>query len=113
MSQTPWRLCAQGAAFYFVRSAEHDIADLHRLAHDAQSKTVTTLDCSRPSHTKPACPCCHFPCRPLLTAGFAGHLGPPAPPKWFKERVAAYGLIGVAAASCALWARKRSSSWSK
>ena len=56
VSQTPWLLCAQGAAFYFVRSAEHDIADLHRLAHDAQSKTVTTLDCSRPSHTKPTCP---------------------------------------------------------
>ena len=72
MSQTPWLLCAQGAAFYFVRSAEHDIADLHRLAHDAQSKTVTTLDCSRPSHTKPACPCCHFAVTPAADGGVCG-----------------------------------------
>ena len=32
-----------GAAFYFVRSAEHDIIDMHRLAHDAKGKSVTTL----------------------------------------------------------------------
>lgn len=58
------------AAFYFVRSAEHDIIDLNRLAHDAKGKTITTLDCSIP----------------------------PAPmPKMFKERVALWGLVGVGA----------------
>eukprot|EP01044_Picomonas_judraskeda_P008111 COSAG03_NODE_906_length_5397_cov_103.062099_4_plen_85_part_00 len=58
------------AAFYFVRSAEHDIIDLNRLVHDAKGKTTTTLDCSIP----------------------------PAPmPRMFKERVALWGLVGVGA----------------
>jgi hypothetical protein len=68
------------AAFYFVRSAEHDIVDIHRLAHDAKGKTTTTLDCSIPA----------------------------APPKLFKERVALYGIVvGVAGIGTMINKRRR------
>ncbi len=68
------------AALYFVRSAEHDIIDLNRLAHDAKGKTTTTLDCSIP----------------------------PAPmPKMFKERVALWGLVGVGAGLGLMFNKRR------
>ena len=43
-------------AFYFAKSAGYDVADLHRLAHDAQAKTQTTLSCKKVSVSKPLQP---------------------------------------------------------
>jgi|EP01047_Picozoa_sp_COSAG01_P071999 hypothetical protein len=71
-----------GAALHRSRdTAEYDVLDIQRLAHDAQAKMQVTLDCSRPA----------------------------VPPKNRKERVFLFG--GVMIVAGALWTRKRAETW--
>ena len=69
------------AAFYFIKTAEHDVLALQQLAAEAASNVHLTLDCSRP----------------------------PAPPKAVKERIVLLG--GVLLSLAAVTLRTRRESW--
>ena len=66
-------------AFYFAKSAGFDVADLHRLVHDARSKTQTTITCTK---LAPALP---IQVPPLSPLSLLSRPPPPPPPPHLKH----------------------------